>query len=127
MTVYWARDNGDTGSTSKVDRAIDNGFDPGDDHGTQPAYTAAEWDALPHSHPSKLRVTRWVHQGSRDGCELCGERCDRCGDRMCSQWGPEPRACGVTCVDCGCDCPTCFMAREEMRADLLHRIEREGR
>jgi hypothetical protein len=127
MGVFWGRALDEPGSYSKRDAAETAGFDPADDRGSQPAYTTAEWDALPLSHPSKLRVTRWVHQGSRDGCELCGERCDRCGDRMCSQWGPEPRACGVTCVDCGCDCPTCFMAREEMRADLLHRIEREGR
>jgi hypothetical protein len=124
--IRWASPADDHPS-SKTDQAIDAGWDPGEDHGGQPVYTAAEWDALPQTHPSKLRVTRWVHQGSVNGCEDCGERCGRCGDRMCEQWGPEPRACRVTCADCPCDCPTCFMAREELRADLLRKIEGESR
>ena len=62
------------------------------------------------------------------GVEDCGEiRCDRCGERM-TCLGPEPRACGTTCADCPCSCPTCFQVREEMRAELLHQIDgEEGR
>lgn len=58
--------------------------------------------------------------------DRCGDRCHRCNERMCAVDGPEPRACVTTCVDCPCDCPTCFKVREEMRADLMHQIEKEG-
>jgi hypothetical protein len=60
------------------------------------------------------------------GVTDCGEvRCDRCGDRMTCT-GPEPRACGTTCADCPCDCPACVHVREDMRAELMHKIERES-
>jgi hypothetical protein len=100
-----------------LDRAINAGFDPGGDYGSQPV--AAPGTPLP------LSVVRWNHQGSVEGCEACGVRCDTCDDRMCEQWGPEPRACGTTCVDCPCDCTTCRHVREDMRADLMHQIAKE--
>lgn len=62
-----------------------------------------------------------------DHDETCGERCDRCQERTCSLFGPEPRACGVTCADCPCDCAACTAAREDARNDLLHRIQGENR
>ena len=66
------------------------------------------------------------HRAESDDDDHCGERCDRCQDRMCSLDGPEPRACGTTCADCPCDCTACLLVREDMRADLLHRLEREA-
>ena len=62
----------------------------------------------------------------RCGVEDCGNRrCDTCGDRMVCT-GPEPRACGTTCVDCPCDCTACQHVREDMRAELLRKIEKEA-
>lgn len=58
--------------------------------------------------------------------DRCGIRCDRCDERMCAIDGPEPRACGVTCADCSCDCQKCTAAREDMRAELRRQIEREA-
>lgn len=112
---------------SKRDLAESAGFDPGEDHGGQPVMAPGEWDALPSDHPRKKRMARWTHQRSVEGCANCGERCDACGDRMCAQWGPEPRACSTVCVECRCDCETCTHVREDMRADLLHRIQGETR
>lgn len=60
------------------------------------------------------------------GVEDCGQiRCDTCDERMACV-GPEPRACGTACVDCPCDCATCFQVREELRAELVRQIEKEG-
>lgn len=112
---------------SKLDDAISRGFDPHEDQGGQPVMAPGEWDALPSDHPSKRQMARWTHQGSATGCEHCGERCSDCQDRMCSQWGPEPRACSTVCVECRCDCQKCTEAREDTRADLLHQIERDAR
>lgn len=80
---------------SRIDRAINAGFDPGEDYGGQPV--AAPGTPLPPS------VVRHNHQGSPIGCDQCGDRCDGCGDRMCSKWGPEPAPrCPdhPTCVEC---------------------------
>lgn len=100
---------------SKLDRAINAGFDPGEDYGSQPV------------DPTNITpaVARHNHQGATVGCDQCGVRCDRCDDRMCARWGPEPRACGTTCVECPCDCTTCQHVREDMRADLMHQIAKE--
>lgn len=63
----------------------------------------------------------------RCGVEDCGNRfCDDCGERMTCT-GPEPRACGVTCCDCGCECTACLRAREDMRDELINLLERESR
>lgn len=64
-----------------------------------------------------------------DLCQPCADqtRCDRCDERMCSDFGPEPRACGTTCADCPCDCTACLLEREDMRAELADQIERENR
>lgn len=40
--------------------------------------------------------------------ETCGVRCDRCGERLCSWYGPEPAvtcSAHVECVDCEADNP----------------------
>lgn len=58
--------------------------------------------------------------------ERCGIRCEDCGDRMCAIDGPEPRACGLTCDRCACDCTACLRAREDMRDELLNLLEREA-
>jgi hypothetical protein len=114
--IAWGRDPGPEPQQSRRDLAETAGWDPGDDHGGQPAYTAAEWDALPASYPSKLRIARWVHQGSRDGCDDCGRRCDYCGDRTCTKWGPAPDpTCSAhfVCEDCATDnhCRDCAAER----------------
>lgn len=57
----------------------------------------------------------------------CGEeRCDRCNERMCETCGPEPRACGVTCADCPCDCQACLDRRQDERDELLATMAREA-
>lgn len=61
-------------------------------------------------------------------CDItdCGEiRCDTCDERM-TCLGPEPRACGVTCADCPCSCTSCLLQRQDMREDLLNRLERDS-
>lgn len=61
-------------------------------------------------------------------CDIpdCGlNRCTDCGDRM-TCLGPEPRACLTVCVDCPCDCETCIHVAQDMRDDLLHKIEKEA-
>lgn len=102
------------------DDALARGFDVDSvrhDRSTPEPLTPEWQDALDRS----LEIVRHM----RCGVEDCGQiRCPRCDERMTCA-GPEPRACG-TCVDCSCDCPTCFQVREEMRAELLHRIEKEG-
>ena len=61
-------------------------------------------------------------------CVPCAEgaRCDDCGDRMCAEFGPEPRACFVTCADCPCSCAACLDQRADLRADLLHKLAGEA-
>mgnify|MGYP006348952869 CR=1 FL=1 len=62
-------------------------------------------------------------------CDSCAEgaRCDRCGDRLCSDFGPEPRVCATTCANCPCDCTSCLLARADMIAEAVALVEREGR
>lgn len=57
--------------------------------------------------------------------QTCGVRCDRCNERMCEWFGPEPRSCSTTCTDCECDCTACWDARIDLRDELLRQIERE--
>ena len=43
------------------------------------------------------------HQGSPNGCDNCGTRCEICHDRMCATYGPAPVVtCSAhpTCEDC---------------------------
>lgn len=63
-----------------------------------------------------------------ESCEPCADqsRCDTCSERMCEVYGPEPRACSVTCADCPCDCTACLQQRQDMRADLIDQMEREA-
>ena len=104
------------------DEAADRGFDPESirhDRVT-PEPLSPEWQqALDQANETVRHL--------RCGVEDCGNRrCWDCGERM-TCLGPEPRACGVTCVACSCSCTACLQVREELRADLLHQIEREGR
>lgn len=106
------------------DEADDRGFDP----------ETATWDRVT-PEPLDEQWTDWLnrsvvaanHRRNEDGDDRCGSRCDTCDDRMCAIWGPEPRACGVTCCDCPCDCSRCLEARDDMRAELRYQIERESR
>lgn len=62
-------------------------------------------------------------------CDItdCGQiRCQDCDERMTCH-GPEPRACGVTCDACPCDCTACLRRREDMRDELLNQLDREAR
>jgi hypothetical protein len=107
------------------DEANDRGFDP--DSIRHDRVTSEplddEWQAALEGSIEAARHLR------EDVCHVpsCGTvHCGTCGERlMCT--GPEPRACGVTCVDCPCSCGKCIEAREDMRADLLHQLERESR
>lgn len=63
-----------------------------------------------------------------DVCQPCADnaRCETCDERMCAEYGPEPRACGTTCAACRCDCTPCRDARDDLRAELLSQFEREA-
>lgn len=124
MAIIWGRYI-DEPPYSKLDLAISAGFDPGEDY-NQPAPAHLR----PPAGVDALAVFAAQVEAARAhldcGVEDCGNRrCDTCGDRMACT-GPEPRACGVSCCDCPCDCTACLQARDDMRADLLHRIEGEG-
>lgn len=63
-----------------------------------------------------------------DACDItdCGEiRCSECEERM-TCLGPEPRACGMTCADCPCDCQACLDRRQDERDELLATLAREA-
>lgn len=106
MSATFAHDPGQQPAWNKLDDALDRGFDPGEDHGDQT------------TGPMTPRIVRWVHQGSPEGCQDCGRRCDLCEDRTCTKWGPasEP-TCGAhfVCEDCAADnhCRECQQARED--------------
>lgn len=113
---------------SRRDRALAEGYDPSPDDNCQPAMTPAEYDALPVDHPMKVRTARWAHQGSPTGCADCGTRCERCDDRMCRRWGPEPQAgCETVCVDCPqCPCLACHDARWDALIDREAQFSRDA-
>ena len=124
MGIYWGR-NLDETYESKLDRAITAGFEPGEDYDQPPAaWIEADFQASGYATKAE-----WFAAGVEHS-RLCGDhstRCDTCGERLCAIDGPEPRACGVTCADCPCDCTACQLAREDLRAELLHQIERDSR
>lgn len=64
-------------------------------------------------------------------CDSCAEgaRCDNpeCGERMCSDFGPEPRVCGTTCADCPCNCQGCLDVRDDLAMELACEIERDAK
>lgn len=96
---------------SRIDRAINAGFDPSQDYGCQPVDPDA---------PLPPHIIRHNHQASADGCHDCGHRCDYCDDRMCARWGPAPEpTCGAhsVCEDCAADhhCRECQTARATER------------
>jgi hypothetical protein len=106
--IRWARPV-DEPHLSKRELAESAGWDPGEDYGGQPVDPNA---------PLSPRIVRWVHQGSTEGCDDCGRRCDYCGDRTCTKWGPAPDVtCGAhfVCEDCAPDhhCADCQTARKE--------------
>lgn len=94
---------------------------------SQPVMAVDEWDTLPRDHPTKVNVAHHEHDTSSLGCRSCGERCDDCGDRMCDEFGPEPRACGTTCADCPCNCEGCLDVRADLAMELASEIERDAR
>ena len=101
-----------------------NGFDPHPDDLKPPAahLLAGEGVDVLAAFDAEIKALR--HLCAED--DICGERCSDCDERMCATYGPEPRACQMTCADCACSCQACFDQREDMRADLLHRLERDG-
>lgn len=106
-----------------LDDAQARGFDTDSvNHDRVPVEVTAEMRALVAGSLLSIRHRR----DNELADDHCGERCEKCWDRMCAVNGPEPRACATTCTDCPCSCPTCFKVREEMRADLQRHIEREG-
>lgn len=106
-----------------LDDAMARGFDP--TTASLPDNTDPLGDEWQHALDRSLEIV--AHLKADDcGVPGCGViRCDRCDERMVCV-GPEPRACGTTCVDCDCSCDTCLMVREEMRAELQCKIERES-
>lgn len=107
-----------------LDDAQARGFDPKTvEHDRVPVEVTAQMRAMVGAALMNMR-----HRRQDDLMDdHCGERCLSCNDRMCAVYGPEPRACGTTCVDCPCSCDTCLMVREEYRAELMHQIQKEGR
>ena len=96
---------------SRLDAAIDRGFDPGE---------------RPEPAPRNVELTpEWArgiesarHNAGVNGCDGCGTRCIDCNERMCIAFGPEPAPRCVdhpTCVDCA-EIPDC---RECKRVDGL--------
>ena len=111
-------------SFGRLDAAQMRGFDPDSvQHDRAPVEVTAEMRALVGAALMNVR-----HRRQDDLMDdHCGERCQGdCGERMCAVYGPEPRACTTTCVDCDCSCDTCLMVREEMRAELMHQIQKEN-
>lgn len=120
----WADAARDMPQMSRHDLALEAGFDPHpDDLLPPPAHhnLAAddEWMVA-------LRASTVQAEHLTDGCRGCGERCDRCDERMCSEFGPEPRACGTTCADCPCDCTACWDARIDLRAELERQLQKDA-
>ena len=72
-------------------------------------------------------VTAAKHRREVGGDDRCGTRCWTCDDRMCAIDGPEPRACGVTCVECRCDCTACQRTKDDLHAEVVRMIERDTR
>lgn len=124
----WAHPGLELG-TSKLDEAIDRGFDPGErDHPPAAHLDLAADDPWAIALSVSVEEAQRLRGGHEDcGVVDCGEvRCSTCDERM-TCLGPEPRACGTTCGDCPCDCSGCLLVREDMRADLLQQLERESR
>lgn len=86
------------------------GYEPG---------SMQEWDPDCPVHPGG------THAHACDIPDCGNRRCETCDERMACT-GPEPRACLATCVDCECRCDTCVHVRADMRADLIHRINKEA-
>lgn len=107
------------------EEANDRGFDPESllhDRAT-PEPLTPEWQA---ALDGALRIAKHIRDPELDD-ELCGTRCSDCDERMCAIDGPAPRACYVTCDQCPCSCQPCLLVREDLRADLVHQLEREAR
>lgn len=113
------------GSSSRLTRAEEAGYDPHPDDKLPPAA-----HLMPAPGVDVLGVFAAEVEAARhlNLCQPCADnsRCDTCGDRMCAEMGPEPRACGVTCCDCPCDCTGCREKRDDLRADLLRQLEKDA-
>lgn len=75
--------------------------------------------------PSQCQICIREDEQHELDCRGHGERCSDCDERMCSEYGPEPRACGTTCGDCPCDCTACRDEAEDREMERLVLIERE--
>lgn len=108
------------------DEANDRGFDP--DSAKHDRVTPEPLDEEWSTWLDRSVVAAKHRRDPENVDDRCGTRCWTCDERMCALDGPEPRACGVTCTTCACDCTACLRARDELRADLQHRIQgEEGR
>lgn len=105
------------------DEADDRGFDP----------KSAEHDRLTPD-PLDERWETWLNDSVRAAQhrreptfedDRCGTRCDTCDERTCAIYGPELRACGVTCCDCPCSCTACQRTKEDLHAEVVRMIERD--
>lgn len=122
--IPWAAEPDDGYIPSRFDAAIDRGYEPSPDL-WQPPRT--DVDLGDWQEPFDASVRAFAHVRDNEGeDDRCGVRCDDCGDRMCAIDGPEPRTCGTTCVDCPCDCTTCVRAAQDIRADVMRKIEKES-
>lgn len=111
--------------TNSRDEAYSRGFDP--DSAQHDRVAVEPNPQLLAGLRGQAATIRQIREDDRHW-PTCGNhdtRCDRCDERLCALDGPEPRACGTTCVDCPCDCTTCVHVQQDMRADLMHRIEKE--
>lgn len=107
---------------ANLEEALARGYDPHAptfDH-VPPEPLSDEWIAM---------LDAAIEQAKHLRCDVvdCGNRrCDSCDERMTCV-GPAPRACGVTCWDCPCDCTSCLQVQQEMRAELVAQIAKEER
>lgn len=101
------------------------GFDPHPDDLLPPA---AHLMAAPGVEPLSAFAACVEAARHVNTCQPCADtlRCDVCHDRMCDEFGPEPRACGTTCGDCPCDCTGCIDARNDLRAELQRQLEKDA-
>lgn len=125
-SAEWADAARDMPHLSRRDLAHAAGFDPHrDDNAPRPAHLDLAAD-----DPWMVALTASVVEARalEAVCEPCADnsRCDTCQDRMCAEMGPEPRACGLTCCDCPCDCQGCRDARIDLRAELQRQLEKDA-
>lgn len=108
-----------------LDDCMERGFDP----------ATPECDRVT-PEPLDEKWQEWLDQSVRAAQhrreptfedERCGTRCDGCDERTCALYGPELRACGVTCAECPCDCTACQRQKDDLHAEVIRMIERDTR